>query len=61
MFLVDKVDISFGYRLDYLMIEFDIFFFKFEKGKGFWKFNNLFFYDKIYVDLIKDILLKIKV
>lgn len=45
MVLLDKFDILFGYRFDYFMVYIEIYFIKFEKGKGFWKFNNLFFYD----------------
>lgn len=60
MSLVDKADISPGYRSDHSMIELDISLSKFEKGKGFWKFNNSLLHDKTYVDLIKDTLSKIK-
>ena len=40
MTLIDKVTISPGYRSDQAMIELHITFTKFERGKGFWKFNN---------------------
>ena len=32
----------------------------FEKGKGFWKFNNSLLKDKLYIDGVKDILLPLK-
>ena len=58
MILIDKVKIGPGYRSNYAMIELYITYTKFERGKGFWKFNNSLLNDCVYVDKIKDTIRK---
>ena len=58
MILIDKEKIGPGYRSDYAMIELYITYTKFERGKGFWKFNNSLLNDCVYVDKIKDTIRK---
>ena len=60
MNFLNKSDIDIGYRSDHAMVHFDIVFTNFEKGKGFWKFNNSLLKDKLYIDGVKDILLSLK-
>ena len=59
MNFLNKSDIDIGYRSDHAMVHFDIVFTNFEKGKGFWKFNNSLLKDKLYIDDVKDILLSL--
>ena len=42
---------------DHAMIDLYITFTKFERGRGFWKFNNSLLNDCVYVDKIKDTML----
>ena len=51
--LVDKTDIKPGYRTDHSIIELELTFSEFDKGKGFWKFNNNLLRDKEYLDKVK--------
>lgn len=60
MNFLNNSTIDIGYRSDHSMVLFDIKFINFEKGKGFWKFNNSLLKDKIYIDGVKDILLSLK-
>lgn len=60
MALLDKSDILPGYRSDHSMVYIEIYFTKFEKGKGFWKFNNSLLHDQTYVNLVKSNIQKVK-
>jgi hypothetical protein len=57
---IDKLNINPGYRLDHATIELNITFTKFERGKGFWKFNNSLLQDNYYVQIIKDTIRNVK-
>ena len=60
MNFIDNVNINPGYRSDHAMIELCITFTKFERGRGFWKFNNSLLHDHAYVKLIKDTIRNVK-
>ena len=51
--LINKVEIKPGYRTDHSLIEMEIKFSRFNKGKGFWKFSNHLLRDKEYLDKVK--------
>jgi exonuclease III len=59
--LVDKVNINAGYRSDHSRIELCLVFSKFEKRKGFWKFNNSLIKDNAYIDIVKNTIKKLKI
>ena len=52
--------VSVGYRTDHSYIELELQITKFEKGKGFWHFNNSLLKDTVYVNKVKEIILKTK-
>ena len=56
---MDKVEIHPGCFSNHSPVILDIDFSKFEKGRGFWKFNNSLLYDPIYVESIKKITKKV--
>ena len=51
---VQKADIKPGFCSDHSAIELEIDFSKFERGRGFWKFNSSLLQDPNYLTLIKD-------
>ena len=60
MTLVEKTAIKSGYRTDHSFVELNISFSDFQKGKGFWKFNNSLLKDTTYVQEVKSIISKLK-
>ena len=60
MTLVEKTAIKSGYRTDPSFVELNISFLDFQKGKGFWKFNNSLLKDTTYVQEVKSIISKLK-
>ena len=58
--IVKDVKILPGYRTDHSYIELELQITKFEKGKGFWHFNNSLLKDTVYVNKVKEIILKTK-
>ena len=54
MAFVEKVNISPGYRSDHSVIELTLSLLDFDKGRGFWKFNNSLLRDDNYIKLVKD-------
>ena len=50
---VEKADIHPGTFSDHSVVSLDIDFSKFNRGRGFWKFNSSLIKNKEYVDLIK--------
>ena len=60
MALVDNVNIAAGYRSDHSRIELHLIINKFEKRKGFWKFNNTLLSDQSYVNIVKNTIKKLK-
>ena len=53
LFAIDKININAGYRTDHSSVEIEIILDTFNKGKGFWKFNNSLLRDKSFVDRVK--------
>ena len=60
MTLVEKTAMKSGYRTDHSFVELNISFSDFQKGKGFWKFNNSLLKDTTYVQEVKSIISKLK-
>ena len=60
MTIVDKVDILPGYRTDHALVVLELRMSNFQKGKGFWKFNNSLLKDSEYVQKVKDCIQKVK-
>lgn len=54
MSLLHSVSILPGYRTDHSIIELQLKFNNFTKGKGFWRFNNSLLRDPTYVQKVKD-------
>jgi hypothetical protein len=54
--LLHDVSISPGYRTDHSMIELELKFNNFIKGRRFWRFNNSLLRDTVYVQKVKDII-----
>lgn len=57
---VHNTSIKIGYRADHSIILIDIVFSKFEKGKGFWKFNISLQKDKEYINGVKKVIVSLK-
>ena len=60
MAFVEKVNISPGYRSDHSVIELTLSLLDFDKGRGFWKFNNSLLRDDNYIKLVKDTITTVK-
>ena len=60
MSLVNKVDINPGYRTDHSIIELELRINDFDKGKGFWKFNNQLLLNTEYISKVKSVIASIK-
>ena len=60
MSLVNSVQILPGYRTDHSYIELELKISDFDKGPGFWRFNNSLLKEKDYVDLVKHCILETK-
>jgi hypothetical protein len=60
MGLLDKVDIIPGYRSDHSIVLMEIKLDKFERVKGFWKFNNSLLKDESYINIVKTTIQKVK-
>jgi len=60
MSVLDKVDISPGYRTDHSIIELEYRTSNLKIGKGFWRFNNSLLRDPEYVNKVKDTILEVK-
>lgn len=58
MSLLHSVSILPGYRTDHSIIELQLKFNNFTKGKGFWRFNNFLLRDPTYVQKVKDTIAK---
>ena len=56
MNIIEKPDILPGYRTDHAIITIELRLSNFEKGKGFWKFNNSLLKDKTYIKKVKEII-----
>jgi hypothetical protein len=54
MAFVGKMNISPGYISDHSIIEITLSLLDFDKGRGFWKFNNSLLRDDNYIKLVKD-------
>ena len=52
--LVELIQTSAGNRTDHSIVVMNMIFTHQEKGRGFWKFNNLLLSDPAYVKLVKD-------
>ena len=52
--LVNKIEMKPGYRTDHSTVEIEFKITKFDRGRGFWKFNNALLRDKEYVDKVKE-------
>ena len=51
---VENAKISPGFCSDHSLIELDVDFSKFVRGKGFWKFNSSLLYDTSYCEIVKN-------
>ena len=49
-----------GYRTDHSIVEINMFFCKFTKGKGVWKFNCSLLKDSIYLELVNNLIALVK-
>ena len=59
--VVENFTIKPGYRSDHSAVIVELKFNSFERGRGFWKFNNSLLTDKIYVDKVKETIERLKI
>ena len=54
--LLNKLEISHGYKTDHSLLHLEITPFNCKRGKGFWKFNTSLLYDTEYIQMVKKII-----
>ncbi|KAK3107474.1 hypothetical protein FSP39_015361 [Pinctada imbricata] len=58
--LIENTEIKPGYRTDHSIINLNIKFSNFKRGKGFWRFNNTLLKDKEYLKLVNETITEVK-